>query len=66
MIKVALFRGLIVVSLMVVASACGDQQMSLSTTGSPAGLAGQSRVESQESAGICGEAPLPWTCTHTS
>ena len=41
--KVALFRGLIVVSLMVVASACGDQQMSLSATGSPAGLAGQSR-----------------------
>ena len=49
--KVALSRGLIVVSLMVVASACGGQQTSLSTTGSSAGLDGQSRVEPQEAAG---------------
>ena len=33
--KVAPFRGLIVVSLMVVVSTCGGQQTSLSTTGFP-------------------------------
>jgi predicted TIM-barrel fold metal-dependent hydrolase len=48
--KVALFRGLIVISLMVVASACGGAQTSLSTRGSPGGLDGQRRVEPQESA----------------
>jgi predicted TIM-barrel fold metal-dependent hydrolase len=48
--EVAPLRRLIVVSLMVVISACGSQQTSLSTTGSSSRLDGQGRVEPEESA----------------